>query len=37
VRSPSRSRPMPDPTESRKALAELIDLLREIDERYLSP
>jgi len=28
---------MPDPTEARKALSELIDLLREVDERYLSP
>jgi hypothetical protein len=28
---------MPEPTEARKALSELIDLLREVDERYLSP
>jgi hypothetical protein len=28
---------MPDPTEARKALHELLDLLREVDERYLSP
>ena len=28
---------MPDPTEARKALHELIDLLREVDERFLSP
>jgi hypothetical protein len=28
---------MPEPTESRKALHELLDLLREVDERYLSP
>jgi len=28
---------MPDPTESRKALHELLDLLREVDERFLSP
>jgi hypothetical protein len=27
---------MPDPTEARKALHELLDLLREVDERYLS-
>ena len=28
---------MPDPTEARKALHELLDLLREVDERFLSP
>jgi hypothetical protein len=28
---------MPEPSDSRKALHELIDLLREVDERYLSP
>ena len=28
---------MPDPTAARKALHELLDLLREVDERYLSP
>ena len=28
---------MPDPTEARKALYELLDLLREVDERFLSP
>lgn len=28
---------MPDPSEARKALHELIDLLREVDERFLSP
>jgi len=28
---------MPDPTEARKALSELLDLLREVDERFLSP
>ena len=28
---------MADPTEARKALSELIDLLREVDERFLSP
>ena len=28
---------MTEPTEARKALHELIDLLREVDERYLSP
>jgi hypothetical protein len=28
---------MPEPTESRKALHELLDLLREVDDRFLSP
>jgi hypothetical protein len=37
MRSSEEETAMPDPTAARKALHELLDLLREVDERYLSP
>jgi len=37
VRLSAEEAAMPDPTEARKALHELLDLLREVDERFLSP